>query len=615
MPDLEPLPRGPEARPCRCWSGCRPQLPATSANAWYGLRVARWKMAVSQATGRCRIGTVMLVVGCSFVLKVPPRTSLLARGPVIDRATGQVVSLTRSRRLLSMADAKQIESTAKAAAEVHKAIFALGQVQKEMQRARLLTPTQLEARDSVRQSEREKGGVLIHTVVAGDSLTAIARRYRVSLESLVGANREIKDPNHIILGQRLRIPRVHAEQGGPRVHFSGQRFTEDGSAEDEESAYAYVNISKDADTNSAQCVAAVVCHNPEGRYQEIYNSAANFVAYLQISGSTRQLHRFVPTHHHPTPGAPDPPRGVYRAYYHDYGPGLVYKSKILVLLNTSARGHRADADTCLREQRPSQFYSSYKFTWISTGRHLSEGGYFQAAPAAGKTDPQRPLRFHEPATTVQRDLSRELRAICSFGDSQMRNNIMSLLQSRFPECTGSKDSVRADACPSTKSGYFNISYAADFLAPALRGVWGNATRCPLVIVNFGQWDLGWPSGFMTPFREYVKDVNRVLQAYLAVREPESLIWATINPHPLPRRPCTKEWRFLDLIERFNEGATAAAKVSNVSVWDTYSVLKHVFDLPYDGAHGHYWFPDAVRASLLRLLTERNGGVGRRSAPS
>ena len=170
------------------------------------------------------------------------------------------------------------------------------------------------------------------------------------------------------------------------------------------------------------------------------------------------------------------------------------------------------------------------------------------------------------------------------------------------------------ACPSTKSGYFNISYAADFLAPALRGVWGNATRCPLVIVNFGQWDLGWPSGFLTPFREYVKDVNRVLQAYLAVREPESLIWATINPHPLPRRPCTKEWRFLDLIERFNEGATAAAKVSNVSVWDTYSVLKHVFDLPYDGAHGHYWFPDAVRASLLRLLTERNGALGR-SAPS
>ena len=79
--------------------------------------------------------------------------------------------------------------------------------------------------------------------------------------------------------------------------------------------------------------------------------------------------------------------------------------------------------------------------------------------------------------------------------------------------------------------------------------------------------------------------------------------------------CTKEWRFLDLIERFDEGATAAAKVSTVSVWDTYSVLKHVFDLTYDGISGHYRFPDAVGASLLSLLTERDSALGRRSAPS
>ena len=461
----------------------------------------------------------------------------------------------------------------------------------------------------------------------------------------------------------------------------GGCLTDDDSAEDEESAYTFVNISKHAEGDSAQCVvsAAVVCHNPERRYQEIYNSAANFVAYLQISGSTRQLHRFLPTHHHPTPDAPDSVPGIYRAYYHDYGPGLVYKSKILVLLNTSDRGHCTEFDTCWREQRPSQLYSRYKFMWISTGRQVSEGGYFQAAHAAGRTDSQiqarpalanslsnshtilsmprepaaaidGPFRFHEPATimhrdkpTVSRDMSKELRTICSFGDSQMRNNIMQLLQSRFPECTGTKDSPKA--CPSTKSGYYWIGYAAHFLAPAMREVctsheargepmkeicspgcddacvwcvpyqvWGNKTRCPLVIVNFGQWDLGYPNGFMTPFRDYVKDVHRVLQSYLAVREPNSLIWATINPHPLPRR-CAKEWRFLDLIERFNEGATAAAKASNVSVWDTYSVLKHVFDLTYDGISGHYRFPDAVGASLLSLLTERDSALGRRSAPS
>jgi hypothetical protein len=140
-------------------------------------------------------------------------------------------------------------------------------------------------------------------------------------------------------------------------------------------------------------------------------------------------------------------------------------------------------------------------------------------------------------------------------------------------------------------------------------VWSNKTRCPLVLVNFGQWDLGWPSGFMTRYRDYLKDVDRVMHSYLAVREPHSLIWATINPHPLPRR-CAKEWRFLDLIERFNKGATVTAMAWNVSVWDTYSVLKHVFDLTYDGSHGHYRFPDAVRASLLRLLTDRDRAQGR-----
>ena len=408
-----------------------------------------------------RCWTVVLVVGCSAVLLVRPVAGPLAQGPVTERATRQM-SFTRSRRLLRMVETKQIESTVKAAGEIRKAILALGDLQKEMERARLPIPTH----GSTGQSEHEKGGVLIYTVVEGDTLTAIATRHRVSLQSLIRANREMQDPNQIQIGQRLRIPRVHGEQGeqgGHRVMSSGQRHPDDDSTEDEESAYTYVNISTHAGAHSAQCVlsTAIVCHNPEGHYQEIFNSAANFVAYLQISGSTRQLHRFLPT--------PDQAPGVYRAYYQDYGPGLVYKSKILVLLNTSAL--HSDAETCLREQRPSKLYSRYRFTWISTGRHVSEGGYFQQEPAAAI---EGLVRFHEPATTIQRDLSKELRSICSFGDSQMRNNIMWLLTSRFPECTGFKDST--NACPSTKSGYFNISYAADFLAPPMREVYTSVIR-------------------------------------------------------------------------------------------------------------------------------------------
>ena len=88
-----------------------------------------------------------------------------------------------------MVETKQIESTVKAAGEIRKAILALGDLQKEMERARLPIPTH----GSTGQSEHEKGGVLIYTVVEGDTLTAIATRHRVSLQSLIRANREMQD--------------------------------------------------------------------------------------------------------------------------------------------------------------------------------------------------------------------------------------------------------------------------------------------------------------------------------------------------------------------------------------------------------------------------------------
>ena len=125
-----------------------------------------------------------------------------------------------------------------------------------------------------------------------------------------------------------------------------------------------------------QCVLSrqIVCLNFEEHYQEIFNAEATFVAYLHITGETRQLHRFEPVH-----GA----TGVYRAYYHDYGKGLVYKSKILVLRNTSAP--HSDEDTCVREPHPSRIYRRYRFKWISIGQGIasSAGAHFLVSPAAG----------------------------------------------------------------------------------------------------------------------------------------------------------------------------------------------------------------------------------------
>ena len=46
-----------------------------------------------------------------------------------------------------------------------------------------------------------------HTVVKGDTLWAIAKRYGLTLEDLLMANPNIKNPNLITVGQKVVIPR------------------------------------------------------------------------------------------------------------------------------------------------------------------------------------------------------------------------------------------------------------------------------------------------------------------------------------------------------------------------------------------------------------------------
>lgn len=51
----------------------------------------------------------------------------------------------------------------------------------------------------------EAPGPRVHVVVAGDTLSALAQRYGVSIEAIAAANR-LTDPNRIVVGQRLLIP-------------------------------------------------------------------------------------------------------------------------------------------------------------------------------------------------------------------------------------------------------------------------------------------------------------------------------------------------------------------------------------------------------------------------
>ena len=47
---------------------------------------------------------------------------------------------------------------------------------------------------------------VVHVAVAGDTLLAIAQKYGVTLAALLKANPQIKNPDRILVGDRITIP-------------------------------------------------------------------------------------------------------------------------------------------------------------------------------------------------------------------------------------------------------------------------------------------------------------------------------------------------------------------------------------------------------------------------
>ena len=68
-----------------------------------------------------------------------------------------------------------------------------------------LLPQSLLAAPAEVNASPQASGYTTHIVQAGESLSAIAARYGVSLQALITTN-NIANPNHIFVGQRLRIP-------------------------------------------------------------------------------------------------------------------------------------------------------------------------------------------------------------------------------------------------------------------------------------------------------------------------------------------------------------------------------------------------------------------------
>ena len=73
----------------------------------------------------------------------------------------------------------------------------------EKSSGRTIRHTYNAANDGCKESS---GGYITYVVKRGDTLSAIARKYDTTVEDLVRIN-NIKDPDHIYVGQQLRIPK------------------------------------------------------------------------------------------------------------------------------------------------------------------------------------------------------------------------------------------------------------------------------------------------------------------------------------------------------------------------------------------------------------------------
>ena len=90
--------------------------------------------------------------------------------------------------------------------------------------------------------------MVIHVVVLGDTLYAIARRYGVSIESIAAAN-AVSDPNVLVVGQALAIPDarvpaplVYAVRPGDTLHVIAGLFSTTVQAIAAANAIANVNL-------------------------------------------------------------------------------------------------------------------------------------------------------------------------------------------------------------------------------------------------------------------------------------------------------------------------------------------------------------------------------------
>jgi len=122
------------------------------------------------------------------------------------------------------------------------------------------------------------------------------------------------------------------------------------------------------------------------------------------------------------------------------------------------------------------------------------------------------------------------------------------------------------------------------------------SHCTDVVVNFGQWQLGWPlvtvEGKLYSTFKYGREIVTVLKTTLAVAQETGarVYWGTMNPHGFAGEnlKCPADgYRWPHMIERYNKAAknTISREFGEkVGIIDNFRISAHLSDLAFDGAH-------------------------------
>ncbi len=126
----------------------------------------------------------------------------------------------------------------------------------------------------------------------------------------------------------------------------------------------------------------------------------------------------------------------------------------------------------------------------------------------------------------------------------------------------------------------------------------NITReCDILLLNFGQWQIGWPSNPPWNITHYLDKVHTVMARANAMFPSKRIVWLTIHPHGEIYEYHKNEFRNDIVLKEYNNAAVELCRRYGYEYVDVFRHANALHDLTYDGAH--YKIP--VEREIVRIL--------------